>query len=582
MVESNPGKKGNRSSGPENNPNIARSFQITYDAYGNVAEKGGLHYEYDFENHLVRVRDAKGKLLVENVYDAGGQRVLQRTPQEAIVYIDGIYEEGKTHTSRHVQAGPLLIATIARPRSLAESADGVLPNAYNALAGVAGVAFILVWLPFRHTGRRKWLAKFSTLKEAIRAHPRKLLVLIVIVAAIVSSAAAPEFSAQASLALRSSEKCYYYHANHLGSINVVTDEKGKVVERREYKPYGDPYEWTGPQSGPREFLQTFDGQYYDDATGLYYFGARHYDPQLGRFLAADTQVPDPTNPRSLHRYAFAGGNPIRYVDPTGHAWYDWIIGIAVAFACVVLAVVTFGAALAVIAPGLAALAAGVLFTIAASALMAGAFTVYALASNMSPLNSDFWLTVAAGAVIGAAVGACIAAIPLSLGFAPALGTAASFFAGLAADVLVGAVLAGMGTVMNHLASGGSPADIFSESLGLEILTSSIKGALVGLSIGICMNAFALADITFITVVAGIISGLFTLEAMAEIGLNVWQPNRFGSLGNIFGTDANWFKNSPSKSLGIPTWAFEGTWAWGGAGQHSRALARQLQTMPLAP
>ncbi len=65
---------------------------------------------------------------------------------------------------------------------------------------------------------------------------------------------------------------------------------------------------------------TFTGQPLDPDTGLMYYRARWYDPRLGRFVQADTVVPEPGNPQALNRYAYVLNNPLRYVDPTGH-WY---------------------------------------------------------------------------------------------------------------------------------------------------------------------------------------------------------------------------------------------------------------------
>ena len=47
-------------------------------------------------------------------------------------------------------------------------------------------------------------------------------------------------------------------------------------------------------------------------------GAREYDPSLARWLSADTIVPNPANSQSLNRYAYVLGNPLKYIDPTGH------------------------------------------------------------------------------------------------------------------------------------------------------------------------------------------------------------------------------------------------------------------------
>ncbi len=49
------------------------------------------------------------------------------------------------------------------------------------------------------------------------------------------------------------------------------------------------------------------------------YGARFYDPLLGRFLSADTVVPQPGHPQALNRYSYVLNNPLKYTDPTGHA-----------------------------------------------------------------------------------------------------------------------------------------------------------------------------------------------------------------------------------------------------------------------
>lgn len=53
-------------------------------------------------------------------------------------------------------------------------------------------------------------------------------------------------------------------------------------------------------------------------TELLYYGARFYDPQLGRFISADTIVPQAGNPQDLNRYAYARNNPVIHTDSTGH------------------------------------------------------------------------------------------------------------------------------------------------------------------------------------------------------------------------------------------------------------------------
>jgi RHS repeat-associated protein len=67
----------------------------------------------------------------------------------------------------------------------------------------------------------------------------------------------------------------------------------------------------------------FTGQYGESGLagneGLNYYGARWYDPQLGRFISADSLVPRPDDPQSFNRFAYARDNPVTRIDPSGHA-----------------------------------------------------------------------------------------------------------------------------------------------------------------------------------------------------------------------------------------------------------------------
>jgi len=61
----------------------------------------------------------------------------------------------------------------------------------------------------------------------------------------------------------------------------------------------------------------FTGQR-DTGLGIYDFHARFYSPKLGRFLSADSIVPNPYNPQDLNRFSYVRNNPLRYTDPSGH------------------------------------------------------------------------------------------------------------------------------------------------------------------------------------------------------------------------------------------------------------------------
>jgi RHS repeat-associated protein len=109
----------------------------------------------------------------------------------------------------------------------------------------------------------------------------------------------------------------YYHSDHLGSSNLITDSNGAQVGLTEFTPYGS----VSKQTGAYDPKYKFTGKELDN-TGLYFYGARYYDPEIGRFINADTIVQSTYDPQSLNRYSYCRNNPINYTDPTGHSWFS--------------------------------------------------------------------------------------------------------------------------------------------------------------------------------------------------------------------------------------------------------------------
>jgi RHS repeat-associated protein len=96
----------------------------------------------------------------------------------------------------------------------------------------------------------------------------------------------------------------------------ITDSTGTEVRRLAYTAFGEEAENTGTGDTPK---YTYTGKELD-TIGLYYYGARYYDPVLARFLTPDTEYDGPS-PQGLDRYSYALNNPIIYRDPTGHEAY---------------------------------------------------------------------------------------------------------------------------------------------------------------------------------------------------------------------------------------------------------------------
>jgi len=125
------------------------------------------------------------------------------------------------------------------------------------------------------------------------------------------------FAGSNRIAYKTGSATYYYHTDHLGSSSIITNASGTKVNELYYYPYGKTR-----YALDSSLAHQFTGQELDDETGLYYYGARYYDPAIGRFVSADSIVPDPSNPQDLNRYSYAGNNPLLYTDPTGHFKFE--------------------------------------------------------------------------------------------------------------------------------------------------------------------------------------------------------------------------------------------------------------------
>jgi len=110
---------------------------------------------------------------------------------------------------------------------------------------------------------------------------------------------------------------YYYHRDGLGSVVAISDANADIVEEYSYDVYGlatitdeDGDEISYSNIG-NPYM--FTGRRYNSQSGLYYYRARHYDPETGRFLQ-----PDPIGYQGgLNLYAYVGNNPTNWVDPLG-------------------------------------------------------------------------------------------------------------------------------------------------------------------------------------------------------------------------------------------------------------------------
>ena len=117
---------------------------------------------------------------------------------------------------------------------------------------------------------------------------------------------------------------YYYHRSAWGDVNL-RDSTGAVVASYSYDPWGKIISQSGSLASANPYR--YRGYRYDEVTGLYYLGARYYDPVVGRFITRDTFHGFEDDPASLNQYSYAQNNPIMSIDPNRH-WAETLLDFA--------------------------------------------------------------------------------------------------------------------------------------------------------------------------------------------------------------------------------------------------------------
>lgn len=231
----------------------------TYDTNGNLTDDGSYEYTYDTENRLLSVEF--GESLCEYTYDAAGRRISKKI-------ID--------------TTGPTLTA--------------YTEYAYN------GNQVVAEYDDNDLDGDVDYLARKFVYGPGIDEP----------ICMIVYNTSGTETDR------------YFYHFDALGSVIALSqydsgNGHASIVEQYEYSAFG---ETTVTLDGSTDNPYRFTGRRWDDETGLYYYRARIYVPELGRFLQ-----PDPIGyADSINIYVYGVNNPLRFVDPLGLAsvaLYEW-------------------------------------------------------------------------------------------------------------------------------------------------------------------------------------------------------------------------------------------------------------------
>jgi RHS repeat-associated protein len=118
---------------------------------------------------------------------------------------------------------------------------------------------------------------------------------------------------------------YYFHDAN-GNVRLVLDESKNPMFGTDYKPFGEEIGQVGSER------YKYAGEEHDQDTGLYYYGARFYDPDLGRFITEDPEGGSLKISQTLNSYVYVINNPLRYSDPDGavlHIAIGALVGMAI-------------------------------------------------------------------------------------------------------------------------------------------------------------------------------------------------------------------------------------------------------------
>ena len=301
-----------------------------------VAKVDNNHtYTYDANGNLVYVNTGRIK---QDWYDADGERTVKTSGEGEQLYVNSEFAGGRTNTAKFsLYVSPYLVANQggrytkhiyigsqrivskigdfasygSDPRRIqyaGSETDGLSVNykqKYSAQQQVIKDNYAIFEVPYNGTDNNDYVDGQGFCCDD----------------------GSPEAAQARALALENNfqdpdayEKLqFYYHPDHLGSSSYITNLDGEVVQHIEYVPFGEVFIEERNSIWNTPYL--FNAKEFDEETGLYYYGARYYDPHLSLWMSTDALKEKVPNVSS---YAYTENNPITYVDPDGNFRWKWL------------------------------------------------------------------------------------------------------------------------------------------------------------------------------------------------------------------------------------------------------------------
>ena len=338
---------------PTESTNINNGHKYTYDANGNLVyintsrvKKDGKDdekateqkYRWDEENRLLAA-DENG--FVSNYwYDADGERTVKTSGENEAIYVNSEFSGGNTGTARFsLYVSPYLVAGqggkytkhiyVGSQRIVSKLGDLASYGADPRRIPYAGNEADGLTINYKD----KYNQQLQSIKDNYKAFDQpyngKDNDDYVNGQGFCCNDGTPE-AAQARAMARTRaangnfkpnddyEKMqFYYHPDHLGSSSYITNLDGEVSQHIEYVPFGEVFIEERNNTWNTPYL--FNAKELDEETGMYYYGARYYEPRLSLWMTVD---PMEENLPSSSTYSYAANNPIRFIDMEGKIPFD--------------------------------------------------------------------------------------------------------------------------------------------------------------------------------------------------------------------------------------------------------------------
>ena len=334
---------------PSESENVNNNHAYEYDANGNLVyvntsrtKKDGMADEktaerklkWDEENRLLASDD--NGFVTNYWYDADGERTVKTSGESDQVYVNSEFAGGRTNTAKFsLYVSPYLVANqggrytkhiyIGSQRVVSKIGDfdsyGSDPRRIQyAGANTDGLSV-------------NYKAKYAAQQQVIKDNYKTFDVPyngtdndnyadgegFCCNDGSMEAAVAQARKAQAHAVAKSFKDPdnyenlqFFYHPDHLGSSSFITNLEGEVVQHIEYVPFGEVFIEERNSVWNTPYL--FNAKEFDEETGMYYYGARYYEPRLSLWMSTDPmeeKYPD------YSTYIYAAQNPIAYSDPTG-------------------------------------------------------------------------------------------------------------------------------------------------------------------------------------------------------------------------------------------------------------------------